>query len=74
MRLNGDQRSPGGGLALGVVDRGDARRHVVAVVHDDGLARHRHDRAALLLLAVVGDDDVAQARRELLREPVDLRR
>jgi len=41
-------------------------------VHDDGLACHGDDGASLLTLAVVRDDDVTQARRELGREALDL--
>ena len=41
-------------------------------MHERRLARARHDRAAVLERAVVGEDDVPDRLRELRGEAVDL--
>ncbi len=55
-------------LLLEPVERAEAAAEVVDHVHERGLARAGHDRAAVGQRPVVAEDDVAHRARERLRE------
>ena len=60
-RSKSDQRAPVRQRALDAVEAPERAAQVVDEVHERGLARARHDRAAVLELAVVAQDDVQDA-------------
>src|SRR4051794_5236822 len=57
---------------LDPVEAAEVAAEVVQEVHERGLARAGHDRAAVLELAVVAEDDVQKRVRVVGREAVDL--
>src|SRR5690606_19050106 len=61
----------GGLLALEAIEAAHPGGEVVRVVDEDRLPRGRDDRAAVLDLAVVAEDDVPDRARGLLREPLE---